>query len=41
MIAIPELEAEDNSARDENILLSGDAGNDKIEGPHLAANSVL
>ena len=40
-VAIPEILAKDNSARDENLLLVGDAGNDKIEGPHLAANVVL
>ena len=40
-VAIPELEAEDNTATNRSILLSGDAGDDKIEGPHLAGNTVL
>ena len=41
MIRIPEEDAEDNSATNRNILLSGNAGNDKIEGPHLTGNAIL
>ena len=36
-VAISELEAEDNTATNRSILLSGDAGNDKIEGRQLGA----
>ena len=40
-VAIPEPEAEDNTATNRSIWLYGDAGDDKIEGPHLAGNTVL
>ena len=40
-VAIPELEAEDNTATNRSIWLSGEAGDDKIEGPHLAGNTLL
>ena len=41
-VAIREVDAEaSNADTNRNILLSGDAGNDQIEGPHLTGNSVL